>query len=454
MATLPTLYPSTPDGTATTMAAPVGFATYAEAMQTNDGDTSYATSGVDSAGSVFVNIDDMPAVFESMDTLTVSCIVRLSGTLDNDTTQLYAQMFAADESTPLTDELLVTDQTTGSTYTLDSTAMTTVSPGDKTTWNGAKLRLRWTYSKSQGSDGIALRVTQAYLDGTYTAAPVSATLSSTATVATAALALSYGSVSMSSSSTASVSETIEIIGVASTSSSATFTSSSWAELFSTAALNGSSTLEAIPYEEIIYYNSSNIAYNDELYQGMIRYGSASLSGSAQASESSFVITYGSSPTSSTGSLTVNGFIDFAASSAMSSTALVSSTGFVEAVSDSAISSTASTTIAGEIEAYSTASTSAYSTLVSDGARVVNVAESLTASATISFAYTVLEVPQGITVTNVTESTVTLEWTTASGATFYEIERDGTIVGSTQLTNFTDSDLERNVNYTYRVRSLA
>lgn len=173
MAVLPTLYPAAPDGTATTMAAPVGAATHAEAMQTNDGDTSYATSGVDSAGSVFVNLDDTPTDFSSMDSLTVSCVVRLNGTQTDDTTALYAQIFAADEATALTDEVFVTDHLTGSAYTVDSTALVLNATGagaDKATWDGARLRLRWAYTKSKASDGIALRVTQTYLDGAYTAA--------------------------------------------------------------------------------------------------------------------------------------------------------------------------------------------------------------------------------------------------------------------------------------------
>lgn len=171
MPALPTLYPQTPDGTATTMNAPVGAATYAEALQTSDGDTSYVTSGLDSAGSVFLNFTDMPADFGTMETLSVSCVVRLEGTRTDDTTGLYAQVFAADETTALTDEVFVTDHTTGNTYTIDSTAMVLTATGaageGKATWDGARLRLRWVFVKTGKSDAIALRVTQAYLDGTY-----------------------------------------------------------------------------------------------------------------------------------------------------------------------------------------------------------------------------------------------------------------------------------------------
>lgn len=172
MVALPTLYPATPDGTATTMSAPVGAATYAEAIQTNDGGTSYVTAGVDSAGNVFVNLDDTPADFETMDSLTVSCVVRLEGTVTDDTTALYAQVFAADETTALTDEVFVTDQATGNTYTTDSTALVLSAAGTTATkadWDGARLRLRWEYVKTRASDAIALHVTQSYLDGAYTA---------------------------------------------------------------------------------------------------------------------------------------------------------------------------------------------------------------------------------------------------------------------------------------------
>lgn len=148
----------------------VGASTYADAILTFD-EGSYITSGLDSSGSVFVNLDNVPVDFLSMDSLTVSCVVRLEGTQSDDTTQLYAQIFQSDEATALTDEAFVTDHTTGATYTTDSTAMVLNANGSsagEAVWNGAMLRLRWVFTKQMASDGIALRVTQAYVDGIYT----------------------------------------------------------------------------------------------------------------------------------------------------------------------------------------------------------------------------------------------------------------------------------------------
>lgn len=219
MAVLPTLYPQPPDGTVTTMAAPVGYATYAEAMQVNDGDTSYITSGLDSAGSVFVNLDDMPADFGGFNSVSISCVVRLFGTQVDDTTALYAQVFAADEVTPLTGEVFVTDHSTGPTYTIDATNLDLSSAGlneGKATWDGAKLRLRWEYIKSGKSDGIDLRVTQSYLDGDYWTVGPATHLAAMAVTGTATATILgeriappvYGTLNATATSTWAIVETI------------------------------------------------------------------------------------------------------------------------------------------------------------------------------------------------------------------------------------------------------
>lgn len=202
------------------------------------------------------------------------------------------------------------------------------------------------------------------------------------------------------------------------------------------------------------YESSVRVYNEGSYNGTVFYEAISLAGSAQSSQTGLIDAPGVASYSTTGSMTTSGLVDFNVSSTQTSTASVTSSGLVDANAASSHSATASATIAGEVDAYSSATISSTATLTADGVRIVNATATLASDAAITSGSTILEVPQGVTVTNVTESSVTLEWTTASGATFYEIERDGTIVGSTQLTTFTDSDLERNVNYDYRVRSLA
>lgn len=167
MATLPVLLPNGA-GTSSDVTV-VGAASAWQAITSNDGDTSYVTPGLDLPGALFVALDPMPADFQSLTALSVAAVVRLNGNAADDSTSLYAQVFAADGTTALTEEVTVATQTVGAAYTTRTAAFATRnSATSKAVWDGAQLRLRWTFAKSKGSDGIALRVTQASLTGTYT----------------------------------------------------------------------------------------------------------------------------------------------------------------------------------------------------------------------------------------------------------------------------------------------
>jgi glycosidase len=60
-------------------------------------------------------------------------------------------------------------------------------------------------------------------------------------------------------------------------------------------------------------------------------------------------------------------------------------------------------------------------------------------------------PKNVSVANVTETTVALEWDESDGYVVrYEILRDGNPVGNTTTTTFTDTDLDSDTTYTYTV----
>lgn len=135
----------------------------------HDGDATWianADGAVD--GSLFLLLTDTPADFVSMSTAAVKLAVRRTSIQVDDTVALYAQMFRSDETTALSDELQVgTYSTLTDTYGLKTLALTGLVAGDKTIWDGARLRLRWDYTLAVTDDFLRIRVTAAEVDGTY-----------------------------------------------------------------------------------------------------------------------------------------------------------------------------------------------------------------------------------------------------------------------------------------------
>ncbi len=63
------------------------------------------------------------------------------------------------------------------------------------------------------------------------------------------------------------------------------------------------------------------------------------------------------------------------------------------------------------------------------------------------------VPSGVTVTTLSDSSLLVTWNASGGADYYQIERDGVIVGQSAITSYTDTGLHALTTYTYRVRSV-
>lgn len=82
------------------------------------------------------------------------------------------------------------------------------------------------------------------------------------------------------------------------------------------------------------------------------------------------------------------------------------------------------------------------------------AESAAATVTTP-AGTGLQPPTGLTVTTVSSTELDLSWNAASGATGYDIERDGVVIVTDHATtSYADTGLTPSTTYTYRVRSTA
>ena len=125
-----------------------------------------ANSQNESAASAFFEVTDMPADFDTMNTLEIKIDFEAVGFAD-DTAVLYAQMYQSDESTTLSDEMQLATQATATG--LITVSFTNVTAGSKTIWNGARIHFRWTYTKNKGPDNAQLKITATELNGTYTA---------------------------------------------------------------------------------------------------------------------------------------------------------------------------------------------------------------------------------------------------------------------------------------------
>lgn len=126
----------------------------------------------ESSGTANVQLTATNSDFGSMDTLGVRVDVHAISAGGNDSIDLYAQVFSADNGggTALTDEVQVGSKadTTRTQRTVSFTAGSLT--GSKTDWDGAYLRLRWNYTKPGGPDNNQLRIYGVEMDGTYTTA--------------------------------------------------------------------------------------------------------------------------------------------------------------------------------------------------------------------------------------------------------------------------------------------
>jgi hypothetical protein len=65
----------------------------------------------------------------------------------------------------------------------------------------------------------------------------------------------------------------------------------------------------------------------------------------------------------------------------------------------------------------------------------------------------VEVPSGLTVTDVTSNSVTLKWQSAAGAEKYNIYRNGNKIADVSSTSYTDTSLNAGTDYNYQVSSV-
>ena len=114
--------------------------------------TDYIANGPNSNGFVYVGLTN--PTFSNIHSIVLSYAVR-GELFVNDTARLYGQVFKADETTPLTGEVLVSTQTANG----NATGTVTLPHDDaatQTDWANARLRLRWEYQINANEEAIRL----------------------------------------------------------------------------------------------------------------------------------------------------------------------------------------------------------------------------------------------------------------------------------------------------------
>ena len=178
-------------------------------------DTSYIFEGSNSTGSTtaILALDDVPANFGTMDTLSVQYRyladqITANKTLDS----ITIQILESDLVTPLTGVDTLTFAGGLSSPTATNTAVRSLSSvvlGDKATWDGAVVVIGFNVTRSMGGNEDEYRVSALELTGTYTERTGvntfgSASLNGSATI-TAGVPTGYGAAALSGSATVATS---------------------------------------------------------------------------------------------------------------------------------------------------------------------------------------------------------------------------------------------------------
>ncbi len=171
-ATLPTLRPVTPDGTNDGDAVNENdsiidlYASIDDDPDSSD-TADYVNNDARTSASVFLNLTDMPLDFFSMDSLHIDFYLNApSLSFVDDTCTLDAQVYQSDELTTLTDSVQLATEITGAGYySLD---FSSVIAGNKDIWDGARLKLSWTYVQNASPDDGEVYTAAVELDGAYT----------------------------------------------------------------------------------------------------------------------------------------------------------------------------------------------------------------------------------------------------------------------------------------------
>ena len=171
-----TLRPSA-DGTTTGWSVTGGTGSHASAIvddpDSNDGDTSYVLSPNVVDGTMFVELDDVPADFDpgAINSITIKVAHRRLNTpnMAVDLGTVNAFLTRADESTAISTTPTPVDSPIQAGYELTSFTPSPTGTHTVAEWNGARLALVFDHTNSQAADSVnQIRITAAEVVIDYT----------------------------------------------------------------------------------------------------------------------------------------------------------------------------------------------------------------------------------------------------------------------------------------------
>jgi hypothetical protein len=187
-----------PSGDATTTGWTVtgGTGTHASAIvddpDSNDGDTSYVLSPNVVSGTMFVELDDVPADFDpdAINSITIKVAHRRLNTpnMAVDLGTVNARLTRADETTAISTTPLAISSPIQAGYALTSFVPDPAGTHTVAEWNGARLALVFGHTNSQAADSVnQIRITAAEVTIDYTPAAAGEEEALTGVAATGAI---------------------------------------------------------------------------------------------------------------------------------------------------------------------------------------------------------------------------------------------------------------------------
>lgn len=182
---------------------------------------------------------------------------------------------------------------------------------------------------------------------------------------------------------------------------------------------------------------------------------ASLTATATLTSAAGTAQPGQASLTATAGITASAALAQPAQAAVTTTATITAAAAVGTVA--ALTATATLTATAAVVRPATASLTATGTLTAAAARTLPATATLTATAAITAAAdtgTYWGPPPNFTATPVSDTQIDLSWSAVTGASGYDIERDGAVIATDATgTSYSDTGLAAGTSYSYRIRSV-
>lgn len=304
--------------------------------------------------------------------------------------------------------------------------------------------------------------TDAVLDATATVSadgfvdrPAGASLAATALIEAAGSVTALSGASLAATAGVTASGFIAGSSAASLSATSTITAASTLTLLSGASLAGSASITTVGFVERI--SSATVAGSATVTAAgsLTAVTGTSLTGSASITTAGFLTLASGATLAATATITSAGVVGGIAT--LAGVATVTAVGFVVRPSGAALAGTVTITAAGFLVLSSGAVLAGTATVSAAPLLERVVSAALAATATITAEGDIPAFwgpPTGFTVTPISNSRIDLSWNAVTGASGYDIERDGVVIATDVAdTIYSDTGLNPSTTYTYRARSV-